>query len=543
MLRRIRWQIIVAVCTALIVFGILGGFAISSAATTQRLTGKVHVEGVVGDARQLNPLAQGPDASPAERDIAALLFEALTQIGTDGRVEPALAEEWTVSADSQVYTFTLAADRTWHDGAPVTADDVLYTVRGVQNASFPGDPSLATLWRNVLVDAPDAQTVRFELTSPYAPFPSLVARLPILPAHKLRTIRPEQWVTAPFSKLPVGTGPWQLAALEAKQALLVPFTAHPGAPLPLDHLLLRFFPTTDAALLALSRREVHSVAAVVTPGRRLPVPSRHTQRIALPLDDYAVLTFNLQEPPFDDAQFRQVFALGLNRDLLVTNVLGGQGRRIDTPILLGSWAADAQAQLPSFRRSAAQQLLGRLGFIDSDGDGWRDQGGERLTLPLLVADNAEGVAVGNEIARQFREIGVELQVRRTPIDEFQTALVTHNFTLAVHSWSHVGADPDVYALWHSSQAEGGANYAALRDDQIDQLLLDGRTTTAQAQRQRMYGQFQRRWVELIPSLPLYQSVLVYDVDAAVELPAEQPALLPSRTSRFSVLLQGQLPTR
>src|SRR5688572_14290193 len=137
MVRRIRWQILIAVLTALIVFGLLGSFALSSAATTRPLQGRVFVEGVVGAPQQLNPLAQGTDTSQAERDIAALLFEGLTRIDEYGQAQPALAERWTVGENNQVFTFTLRPDRTWHDGAPVTADDVLYTVRGVQNANFP----------------------------------------------------------------------------------------------------------------------------------------------------------------------------------------------------------------------------------------------------------------------------------------------------------------------------------------------------------------------------------------------------------------------
>jgi peptide/nickel transport system substrate-binding protein len=542
MVRRIRWQILIAVCTALIVFGLLGAFAVSTSATSQPLTGRVYVEGVVGEVRQLNPLVQGPDTSQAERDLAALLFEGLTRIEPDGRVAPALAESWTVSPDGRSYTFRLRQDRTWHDGAPVIADDVLYTVRGVQNAFFPGDPALPPLWRDVLVTKLDDRTVRFELSAPFAPFPS-AARLPILPAHLLRTLRPEQWAGAPFSRRPVGTGPFMLRALDAKQALLEPFPGYRGARPPIDNVLLRLYATPDAAALDLNRREVQGVATLATAGRRAPEPPSYTQRIRLPLGDYTLLAFNVQQAPLDDPQLRRALIQALNRDLLITNVLGGQGQRLDTPILPGTWAAAPDAQLPAFRRSAAQQLLGRLGYIDSDGDGWLEAGGQRFVLPLLIADTPEQVAVANEITRQMRAVGVGIEVRRVSSAALPTDLGRHNFTLALHSWSGVGADPDMYALWHSSRANGGTNYAGLRDPQIDQLLTDGRATTDAPRRAQIYAEFQRRWVELAPSLPLYQSVLTYDVDAAITLPAAPPALTLAPADRFATLPGWQIRSR
>ncbi|HEX6291825.1 MAG TPA: peptide ABC transporter substrate-binding protein [Herpetosiphonaceae bacterium] len=541
MIRRIRWQILIAVAAALFIFSLLGSFALSSAATHRPLQGRVYVEGVVGTPEQLNPLAQGPDTSQAERDIAALLFEGLTEVDATGRVQPALAERWTASQDSRVYTFTLRSDRTWHDGAPVTADDVLYTVRGVQNANFPGDPALAVLWRNVLVQKLDEQTIRFELSTPFAPFPSL-ARLPILPAHLFRTLRPEQWAAAPFSRRPVGTGRWKLQALDAQQALLVPFFEYPGRRT-LDNLLLRFYPTADAAVLALRRNEVQGVATLATAGRRAPEAPRRTQRVLAPLGDYTMLAFNLRQPPLDEAQFREALALGINRDLLIANVLDGQGRLLDTPVVSGTWAADPQARLPEFRRSAAQQLLGQLGYVDRNGDGWIEQDGQRLTLPLLIADTGEQIALASEVTRQLRAIGIGVEARRVPAATLQTELAAHNFTLALHSWNNVGADPDAYALWHSSRADGGANYAGLRDSQIDQFLTQARATTSETQRRQLYSQFQRRWAEIIPSLPLYQSVLAYDVNASIEGPPQTPAFLASPADRFSLLDEWKIPAR
>ncbi len=535
MVSRIRWQILIAIVSTLIIFGLLGSLALSAAAELEPLDGVVYVEGAVGTPLQLNPLLHDANTSPIERDLATLIFAGLTRIDGEGRAQPDLADRWTVSDDGRVYTFTLRTDRTWHDGAPVTSDDVITTIRGVQNADFPGDPALAGFWRNVLVERIDARTIRFELTAPFAPFPS-AARLPLLPAHLYRDLPPNEWASAPMSRRPIGAGRFRLAAIDSTQVLLEPFPADDDAAR-VDHLVLRLYPTADAATQGLVQRETQGVATVSSAGRRSPDPPRRTRRLSAPLGEYTILAFNLEQPPLDDQQFRRALALGLNREALVANLLGGQGRVIDAPILPGTWAADEEARLPAFRRSEAQQLLGQLGWSDSNGDGWLDLDGQRLTLPLLIADTPEYVALAQEIARQFRLLGIGIDIRRAPPADVQPALAARNFTLALHRWSNVGDDPDAFALWHSSRANGGTNYAGLRDARIDQLLAQGRAATDERERRRIYSEFQRRWVDLIPSLPLYQSVITYDLDESVTLPAESLPLVFTRADRFRLICE------
>jgi peptide/nickel transport system substrate-binding protein len=535
MVSRIRWQILIAVVSALAIFGWLGALALSAAAELEPLAGEVYVEGVVGAPQQLNPLLHDAETAPAERDLAALIFAGLTRIDEHGAAQPDLAERWTASADARIFTFTLRADRTWHDGRPVTADDVIATIRGVQHADFPGDPALAAFWRNVLLERVDDRTIRFELATPYAPFPA-AARLPILPAHLYGDLSPDRWAAARWSRRPIGAGPYRLAAIDATQALLEPHPADESRRF--DHLVLRLYPTPDAAARGLAQREAQGVATVLAAGRRAPDPARGTTRVNLPLGEYTVLAFNLSQPPLDDMRFRRALAQGINREVLIANALGRRGEVLDTPVLPGTWAADDTARLPQFRRSEAQQALGELGYGDSNGDGWLDIDGQRLTLPLLIADTPEYVALAQEVARQLRAIGVAIEVRRVPPADLQTALGARNFTLALHRWSNVGDDPDAYALWHSSRAEEGANYAGLRDPRIDQLLADGRAATSESARRRIYGEFQRRWAELIPSLPLYQSVLSYDLDESLAPADDSHRLIITRGDRFGLIEQA-----
>ena len=100
--------------------------------------------------------------------------------------------------------------------------------------------------------------------------------------------------------------------------------------------------------------------------------------------------------------------------------------------------------------------------------------GKPLTLPLITSGEADRVAVANEIARQWGQLGVRVEVQTLDADTLRQRLTDHDFTLALYGLQRLGADPDVYEQWHSSQSERGNNYAGLQDEQIDELLFNAR---------------------------------------------------------------------
>ena len=117
MARRIRWQIVIATFSGLLIVGLLSRVALMNTAVSSPLTGGTYVEAIIGVPSQPIPLLNDPLLDPAGRDLAALLFDGLTRIGIDGLPEPALAESWQVDPGGEVYIFNLRRDVTWHDGA------------------------------------------------------------------------------------------------------------------------------------------------------------------------------------------------------------------------------------------------------------------------------------------------------------------------------------------------------------------------------------------------------------------------------------------
>jgi peptide/nickel transport system substrate-binding protein len=507
MARRIRWQLLIAAISSLMVLFLMGYLALTSAAVARPLSGGLYVEGLTSIPQQLNPLVSDPARDPAAADIQALLFEGLMRIGSDGLPEPALAQSWEMDETGAVYTFTLRTDVTWHDGTPLTVEDALFTLRAIQNRGFAGDPNVKVIWRNVTIDQVGEHSVRCTLQAPFGPFLSL-ATFPILPAHLLRDVPPAQWASAPFSQKPIGTGPYQFVELTAEHARLTVNPRYYGGRPFIDNIELRFFPNSQAARAALARGEIMGMGYLSTsePGQiNLP---RNITLHTIPLDSYVILTFNLRDGPLADQGLRRALAEGLDKDKLINTALGGQAVRLDSPILPGWWAAAQKLDWYEADQTRAADALTSLGYAPGS-DGVRARDGKPLALSLITTSDPDRMAVANEIARQWGQIGVKVEVSSLDGPELLQRLSDHNFTLALYGLQRLGPDPDVYETWHSAQAESGTNYAGLQDDQIDELLANARQDRDIAMRLPSYEAFQRRWVELAPSITLYQPLFVY----------------------------------
>lgn len=507
MSRRIRFQIVIAVVSSLLVLGLMSYLAVSQSAVSRPTAGGTYVEGVIGVPTTLNPLVSDTSNDLAAADVHALVFDGLVRIGLDGMPEAGLAESWDIDATGTVYTFTLRSDVTWHDGQPFGVDDVLFTLRAVQGPAYTGSPSVATVWRTVLVERAGERSIRCRLQAAFAPFLKF-ATVPMLPAHMLSEVAPEEWASSPFSLKPVGTGPYRVVSATADG---VELQANPsyylGRPL-IETISLRYYPDESQAFAALTRGDISGMAFAGTGSLGSYNVPRGFVRRAIPIDAYTVLTFNLRNAPFDDVTFRRLLVQAVDREDMLQRVLPGQVSRIDTPVMPGLWAADAAAvwYIPGKERAAGG--LETLGYV-AGADGIRAKGGVRLDFELLVDGAPDRNAVANDIVAQLAQVGVRVTVVQLDGAELQKRLETGNFVMALHGWQHLGADPDVYELWHSSQISLGRNYAGLQDAIIDDTLSLARIEHNPETRAQLYSEFQHRWIDLAPSIIMYQPLEVY----------------------------------
>ncbi|OGO50767.1 MAG: hypothetical protein A2148_03480 [Chloroflexi bacterium RBG_16_68_14] len=492
--------------------------------------GGSYVEGVAGSPSRINPLFA--HFNEVDRDLTSLIFSGLVRLGANGGVEPDLAELPKVTPDGRTYIFELRRGLFWHDGEPLDAGDVLFTIAAIQDPDFEGDPVLADLFRDVEVTASDDRTVVMTLPEPFAPFLARGATVGILPEHLLGNLDAAGLFEAPFNERPVGSGPFRPAALTPTAAVLRPFEAyHQSRPF-LDRLELRFFRDDAALLNALLNEEVDG--ALFRPGldpeeiALIDGDARWVRR-SLHGTTYSLVYLNPEVPAFQDSSVRRALQHSLDRATLIEEVLDGQALPLDSPIVPDLWAYVGSPDGYAYDPARAVAFLDTFGWV-LEGD-VRVKEGVPFRFSLAVSDDPVQVLVAQEIARQWGELGIQVELQVSGASQFvEGVLLPREFEAALVTVDP-GPDPDPYPLWHSTQAFGeGRNLASFSDPEVDQLLENGRQVASVAERAEDYRSFQEIFARELPavllSTPTYQYVVRSDLQGL------SPGLLVSLSARF-----------
>jgi peptide/nickel transport system substrate-binding protein len=508
-------------------------------------------EGALGRPISVSPLGA---RSQVDRDLVALVFEGLVKLDAEGRPVPALALSWTSDATGASWTFQLRPDARWHDGEPVTADDVVFTVDTLRDPDYHGPG--AGSWLGISATALDAHTVRFDLDDPFAGFLELTTQ-PIAPEHLLGETAPGAMANDPFGGAPIGSGPYAIVELDHDHAVLEPAaavsapgvdetggsggpsvdplaTSHPtprpsGAQPGITRIEMRYFDTADALTAAYRAGQIDAVsgldplavAALATlPGTRL---------VRDPSATIAAVVLNLRpsHTEFRDPKVRLALLQAIDRAGIIQTAFAGLAMRADTFLPPSSWAFDAKAS-PEIKRStgAATKALKAAGWTRGE-DGWRAPESKKATeLELLVPDRTKNPALyaaGTQIAANWTAIG--LVVRVVEVDPAALAsdhLRTGDFSAAIVDIA-VGHDPDLYPLLASSQTRtGGANVSGLQDPLLDRLLETARAPAANDVRKAAFAALQARLAGGTYALPIAWPESVFAVRDRVMGPSIRP---------------------
>jgi len=513
--RYIRWQAVIA----LLGLALLAALLIHSGRSLPMITvperGGVYVEGLAGNPQYINPLLS--NLNSVDRDLCALIFEGLTALDERGNVVPALAESWEISPDGFIYTFHLRRDVRWHDGFPLTADDVLYTIGTMQDAEFPGVPDLRDLWSDVQVEKLDDHTVRFILSEPFTPFLDYTT-VGILPAHLWKEIPARLMLRAQLNTRPVGTGPFRLTELDATHAVLEPNPRYRGATPYLDAVEFRFYPDHPSIYAAFEREEIDGISHIEPEYLSWATGRQDLNVYSAPLAGFVAILFNLNNPnaPFlKEREVRQALLYALDRQALIDQAANGEGLLAHSPIIPHTWAYNEEVRRYDHDPEQARRLLEEAGWRDSDGDGVREKKGQRLEFILLGNDDPVQVRMLKMIAAYWAEVGVHAVPQSVSfaglVSDF---LYPRQFDAVLVSWELAG-DPDPYPLWHSTQIEEGQNYAGWAHRKADEIMEQARMTVDQVQRMELYKKFQDIFAEELPALPLFHPIYSYGISKKV----------------------------
>jgi len=543
-LRRLRWQLALAAVGVSVIALVLALF--SNRAFVDRPTrGGQLVEALVGRPAVMNPLFAVEDS---EKAVARLLFSGLTRPDAERGPRADLATNWTVSPDGLTYTFNLREGARWHDGQPVTADDVVFTA---ETARLVGeDPILSASasplvqpWVHVTARAIDSRTVELVLDGAYAPFLDATA-LGILPLHLLAGVEPAELPRHRFSQLePIGAGPYMLDSPGALEGDLMRLTRYDGhwdatAERPyLDELEFRFMTDVDDSLEAIGQRDVQAMGDV--PVDAFDALGDEARLYTSIEPGYTLVYLNHANVLFADQAVRLALSLALDREGIVHDpgLVNGQGIVARSPIAPGSWAYDATIDAPEYDPEQARDILDRAGWVDSDGDEVRDREGKRLSFRLGSLDDPQSIAIVERIAADWSAVGVEAAVEPHNQQGTVHALSNRDFEAMLFSWQLRQYEPDPYPLWHSSQAEDGQNFGRYSNPEVDRLLVEARQAhpSDREGRAELFHEFQQVFVSDVPALLLYHPAYTYAVVDQSLGGVQLPQLLVDPSDRYASL--------
>ncbi len=547
---KLRWQILlVALALVAIAVLLLAQQPLLNAFTAEPGQGGIYIEGLVGSLGRLNPILDW--GNPADQDINRLIFSGLVRFDARGNPQPDLAESWGVSMDGLQYNITLREGLTWHDGQPLTAADVAFTIELMRNPALPIPEDIRTLWQAVEVNAFDDMHVQFILPAAFSPFLDYLT-FGVLPEHILGEMDAAQIMNAPFNLEPIGSGPYRFDDLLNEDGgvtgvVLTAWNEYYLERAFIEQIVFHYYETSEAAYAAYQQGEVLGISFVDDQilDEVLADPTLNIYSARLPRVTMVMLNLGNGDVPFlQDVKVRQALQQGINRQWLVDEYLNGQGFVADGPILPGTWAYNETQPHTPFDADKAIVLLKEAGYvIPAEGGQVRSKDGVALELELAHPDTALHTRIAESMRDNMAAIGVQLTLVAVPYDQLISDYLeprTYEAALVDLNLSH-SPDPDPYPFWHQAAITGGQNYAKWDDRRASEYLEQARVSVSQNQRARLYRNFQSHFAREVPALLLYYPVYNYAISSQVRGVSVGPIF--ESSDRFLNVVEWFLVTR
>lgn len=526
-MKKFRWQLIIILVTGLIV-GILlliqqGSPSLQEESIPKPVSGGIYTEAILGQFLRLNPLLD--IYNPPDRDVDSLIFSGLVKFDSQGLPQPDLAESWGISQDGTLFNFSLREEIFWHDGAPITTKDVLFTVELLKSGDALIPEDLRQFWGEIQVNVLSEQLIQFALPEAFSPFLDYLT-FGILPEHLLGGLSLDGMIDDPYNLAPVGNGPFKFGRLLIEENKIVGVVLqaneayYDGRPF-LDEIVFRYYPTEEAAWQAYQDGEVEGIASVsngiLTSVLAEPGLSLYAARKPL----LTIVFLNLKNPAvgiFQEAGFRRALLMSIDRQRIISTLYQGQAILAHGPIMPGNWAYYDGIDQILYEPEIAKQELALLGITSNeDGTGLITTEGLDISFNLLCPDTELHRNMATRIQADWARIGIDVQINVKPYEDVIADLEARDYEAALVDINLTGSpDPDPYPFWGQAQAQTGQNYAQWDDRAASEFLEQARISINFADRERLYRNFQVVFQNELPSLPLLYPIYNYAINVQVK---------------------------
>lgn len=494
-------------------------------------------EGTLREPRTVNPIFAVQDT---ERDLARLIFAGLFYYNGKGEIIPDLAKDYEISEDGKTYTVTLRDNLSWHDGKPLTAEDVVFTVSVIQNPQYKS--ALRANWQGVTAEKLDDKRVRFTLRTLYAPFiENLTAG--IIPKHLWQNIAPGEAALHELNLRPVGAGPYYFRRIaHASDGTLSAYELarnpdyHREGPY-LAKIIFVFFKTEEEMLGAFRKGAIDAFGPATErqfaslSGEKVKVTRAAMPRI------FGLFFNERKNPALKERAVREALALALDRQKIALQAAPGNAVPYSSPIPpTSSMKFAKEVNSPQFDPAAAAEILTKADWTDEDGDGIREKTIKNkgktetrtLTITISTSDWPELMRAAEEIKSELSALGFDVRVEIRAFPQLEAEIIRpRNFEVLLFG-QVLGYEPDLFPFWHSSQQKDpGLNVALYSRKEADAALEEARKTRETARRAEKYAEFEIYFNRDLPALILYSQLYLYLIPRDLEGMAIDTISLPA----------------
>lgn len=449
------------------------------------------VAAIGGEPDQLDPQAT---TSYNSFQVLENVFDTLVEPDENLQMQPALAEDWTISEDGLTYTFNLRDGITWHDGSDFSADDIVYSFRRII------DEPMANNWRFSTVtdiSAPDDSTVVFTVSQPT---PNLLSNLGAFKG--MAVVQQANVESGDIQTAPLGTGPFKLENYTSGTSIeLVRNDDYWGGAPALDGVTYQFIPDSTVALTNLQAGEIQWTDNLPPQQVSGLMESEEVVVGSVPSADYYYFAANQAREPFSDPRVRQALAYAIDREAITQAATFGNGTINQTAIPeTSAWFLEYAPYTRDL--DMARSLLEDAGVTD-------------LTVDLMVtSDIPETVTAAQVIAANLAEIGVGVEIRTLDFNTWLAEQGEGNFDVFLLSWIGNLDPDDFYFAQH--RTDGGFNFQGYSNPEVDEALDAARVEPDQAARKALYDDAAKMIVDDASYVYLYNPDVIHGWTPDVE---------------------------
>ncbi|MEZ4180061.1 MAG: peptide ABC transporter substrate-binding protein [Candidatus Doudnabacteria bacterium] len=482
-------------------------------------TGGSYAEGIIGQPRFINPILASTNT---DKTLVNLIYAGLYKYDGRGNVIPELATEFPqVSEDQLTYTITIKDNAQWHNGLPVTAEDVVFTINTIKNPEY--NSPLNNDWLSTEAQVVDARTVKFILPKASGLFLNNLT-LPIISKNLWSDIKPSDFVLSQNNIEAIGNGPYKVKEVKkltqgsVQTITLEAFDQFVDQSAYIESLKLYFYNSAEELVKAVHGKQVNGFGFSQFDDDKINVSEsgKNLTIHQIPLPQYQAVFINTANKTLGDVRVRQALNLTANAPKILEEVYDNQGILINSPIL-AQHVDGLPETITQVNPEEAGALLDQAGWTKASDQEYRSKGSTALELTLATNDTPINVQTAEVLRDQWYQLGIKLNLNILPTKELtESAIKPRNYDLLLFA-QKLGADPDPFIFWHSSQTKNpGLNLSNYNNTTIDALITDARKASDKTTRDQLYIQMHELFKADLPAIFLVQTVYTYAIGQNIQ---------------------------